>query len=72
MLKIKENLTLIFTALFVSIIVSFVAQIFALTTKYLYFLTKDKISTAFNVEILGNELNLLTLISCFIVFSFVF
>lgn len=72
MLKIKQNLTLVFTALFVGFIVSFVAQIFALTAKYLYFLTtKDKISTAFNVEIFGNELNLLTLISCLIASIFV-
>ena len=55
-----ENLTLLSTATIVGLIVSIVAQIFALSAKYIYNLsTEDNMFSYFNVSINEIEINTL-------------
>ena len=67
-----ENLTLLSTATIVGLIVSIVAQIFALSAKYIYnFSTEDNIFSYLNVSIIGIEINTLPFFSCLLASIFV-
>ena len=60
-----ENFTLLSTSIIVGLIVSVVAQIFALTAKYIYDLSiGDDVFSYFNVVINETELNILPFFSC--------
>ena len=60
-----ENFTLLSTAIIVGLIVSVVAQVFALTAKYIYDLSVgDDVFSYFNIVIIETELNILPFFSC--------
>ena len=54
----KQNITLVFTASIVGFIVSVVAQIFALTAKYIYQLVNQDKVFYFNINIFEQEINI--------------
>ena len=63
----KQNITLVFTASIVGFIVSVVAQIFALTAKYIYQLVnQDKVFLIFNINIFEQEINIFPFFACLI------
>ena len=67
-----ENFTLVSTAMIVGFIVSVVAQIFALTAKYIYNLSSgDNIFPFFNIVVYEAEVNTLPFISCILASIFV-
>ena len=67
-----ENFTLVSTAVIVGLIVSVVAQIFALTAKYIYNLSSgDNIFPFFNIVVYEAEVNTLPFISCILASIFV-
>ena len=60
-----ENFTLVSTSIIVGLIVSVVAQVFALTAKYIYDLSVgDDVFSYFNIVIIETELNILPFFSC--------
>ena len=60
-----ENLTLISTAAIVGLTVSIVAQVFALTAKYIYDLSiGNDISSYFTIFVNRTEVNTLPFFSC--------
>ena len=60
-----ENFTLVSTSIIVGLIVSVVAQIFALTAKYIYDLSiGDDVFSYFNIVINETEINTLPFFSC--------
>ena len=62
-----ENITLISTAIIVGLIVSIVAQIFALTAKYMYELTTGENTFSFFYFVIDDvEVNTLPFFSCLI------
>ena len=67
-----ENFTLLSTAIIVGLIVSVVAQIFALIAKYIYDLSNgDNVFPVFSIVIHEAEVNILPFISCLIASIFV-
>ena len=67
-----ENLTLISTAAIVGLIVSIVAQVFALTAKYIYDLSiGNDISAYFTIFFYRTEVNTLPFLSCLLASIFV-
>ena len=61
----KQNITLVFTASIVGLIVSIVAQIFTLTAKYIYQLTiQDRVFSIFDIHIFEQKINIFPFFAC--------
>ena len=62
----KQNITLVFTASIVGLIVSIVAQIFTLTAKYIYQLTiQDRVFSIFDINIFEQKINIFPFLHVF-------